>query len=191
MRDQAPRLIRERWADVNEFAEEMFAIWTSDKGVTMDGPVTINNSTGGSSLTINQGDIGETTITINNNPTPGGPGDTTVINNTYITNIYGDGGIEGFPDPPPGPEAPQPGTGQPAGGGGGGGGGFPGVVVSGSGDTYQVAVRLTSLTSTPVTKTVKQLSIDASETIPAGTAVVVNLVGADYFMQVPVWADDA
>jgi hypothetical protein len=190
MRDQASRLIRERWGDVNEFAEEMYAIWTADKGVTFDGPVTINNSTGGSSVIINQGSIGDTTITINNNPGPRPspiPGNTTNITNSYVTNIYGDGTIEQFPTPPPAPAIPTPGSGTNP---GGGGGGFPGKVLSGSGTSYQVAVYEAGLSSAPITRTVTQLSILATESIPANTWTLVGKVGTSYFMQVPVWLSD-
>jgi hypothetical protein len=189
MPNEAERLTRERWRDVNDFAEELKAIW-QNAPVTIDGPVTINNSTGGSSMIINQGDVGDTAITINSNPIPSiEPGNiVTTITNSSVTNIYGDGTTEHFDDPPNQPALPTPGDGDPV--GGGGGGGFPGRVVSGSGNTYQVDVYQTSLAASPVLRTVTQLDILAGESIAPGTWVVVGTLGAGFFMQSPVWGSD-
>lgn len=190
MRDQAPRLIREKWADPNELAEEIYAIWTSDKGVTLDGPVTINNTTGGSSLTINQGSVGDTAIEINNNPADIDLGDVgdVVIEDNSTTIIDGGGGVEFFDDPPDEPEEPQEGEGESQ---GGGGGGTPGKVISGSGQTYQV----TLYPSGPAgaagqTVSVTQLDIASDAAIPEDTWTIVTQSGGSYYMQVPVWLED-
>lgn len=190
LKKQAQRLRRESWEDINEFAEEMYAIFHSDDSIEFDSPVTITNNTGGSALTINQGDVGDTTITVNNYPGPAAPNppgfppaQPDVITNYYITNIYGDGTIEGFPNPPLVP--PDPGTGQPV--GGGGGGGFPCVVVSGSGTTYSCNVYTTGLAGTPILTSVRFLGLSPSATLPAGTESIANLVGAAYFSYVASW----
>ena len=59
--------------------------------------------------------------------------------------------------------------------------GFTGTVVSGSGNTYQVKL------NTGATVSVQQLQIDSSQTIPAGSSVIVIQVGNKYFMQTAVW----
>ncbi len=188
MRDQAPRLLRERWSDTNDLAEEIYAIWTSEKPVQFDSPITINNSTGGSAVTINQGSVSGPSITINSSPVPGVqipdfPPSSLNVTSSYVTNFYGDGSAEGFPEPPVRP--PEPGGGQPV--GGGGGGGFPGRVLSGGGSTYEVAVYEAGLLSSPVTRSVRQLQISGSASIPAGTWALVGKAGTTYFMQVAVW----
>lgn len=61
-----------------------------------------------------------------------------------------------------------------------------GTVVSGSGNTYMVA--LDPQASPPgATVSVKQIQIDPSQTIPAGTACVVVQIGSAFYMQCPVW----
>jgi hypothetical protein len=203
MRDQAPRLLREKWPDAVTLAEEIFAIWTSEKPVKIDGPLEVTNDTGKPSITINQGDAGDVAITINNNPVPvppdpGLPDNVNIVENTYITNIYGDGTTEGFPEPPvppPGPEVPQPGTGENPIVAEGGGGGFPGKVISQtSGAVYSVAVYEQGLSESPTTREVTQLQIHEDATIPADTWTIVGTVGTganvSRFMQVPVWLED-
>jgi len=69
-----------------------------------------------------------------------------------------------------------------------GGPGFTGVVVSGTGNTYMV--QLTNQPTTPtVPATVPQ--IDSSQTVPAGTSVLLMLIGGNYYFQVPVWLTPA
>ena len=64
---------------------------------------------------------------------------------------------------------------------------FPGKVLSGTGDTYQVAIYRGGLSRDPTTVTVKQLQIDSAETIPVNTWATVFLLKGVYHMQVPVW----
>lgn len=60
--------------------------------------------------------------------------------------------------------------------------GFTGVVLSGTGSSYQVSL------SDGSTQTVNILQIDPGETIATGTALLVILQNGVYYSQVPVWA---
>ena len=59
--------------------------------------------------------------------------------------------------------------------------GFTGTVVSGTGATYSVTL------NTGPTVSVTQLQIDPTETIPAGTKVIVIQIASLYYMAVPGW----
>lgn len=92
----------------------------------------------------------------------------------------------------PGPEQNKDETGtpsqdQPRPVGGGGTSVYPGKVTGGSGASYTVNVYEGGLSNDPISRTVKQLQIDAGETIPVNTWALVAKVGDDYVMQVPVW----
>lgn len=64
----------------------------------------------------------------------------------------------------------------------------PGQISSGTGSTYNVNLFENGSTNASTrTVSVKQLQISGSETIPAGTWVVVYQVGTEFFMQTPVW----
>jgi hypothetical protein len=179
---QSIRLLRERWNDATELAEEIYAILNNDEPLQIDGPVTINNNTSGPGITINNGGPGNTGgIQINRQPDPGinfpdlppVPPTTAPV----VTIIYNGGNVTSGPDP----------NGQQPVGGGGGGGCFPGKILSGSGDTYSVAVYESGLAGEPKTRVVKQLQIDPAETIQENTWVMVGKVGNSFFMMVPVW----
>lgn len=61
---------------------------------------------------------------------------------------------------------------------------FPGLVLSGSGSSYQVLVT----TSTgAITVTATQMQIASGQDIPADTAAIVVRTGNTYRLQVPVW----
>lgn len=64
--------------------------------------------------------------------------------------------------------------------------GYPGIVVSGSGNTYQVQLSPMSVPVGP-TVSVKVLQIDSSQTIPAGTYLLVIQVGSFYYAQPAIW----
>lgn len=70
-----------------------------------------------------------------------------------------------------------------------GGGMIPGLIESGTGDTYQVKLFPTNLSEFTTTVEVKQLQIDENETIPIDTWVTVSKHGDGYIMQVPVWLE--
>jgi hypothetical protein len=187
MRKASQRLRREGWEDLQEAMDEVWSVFQSDEPFTVDGQLIVNNNTPDAGIVINNTGDTNTAITINNYPTDGGPDAPLDPGDTFITNIYIDGTIEGFPNPPPQPEPTQPGTGETV---VAGGGGFPGRVISGSGSTYQVAVYESGLSGAPTTRTVTQLQIAEGEAVPAGTWAIVGKVGASYFMQVPVWLED-
>jgi hypothetical protein len=68
---------------------------------------------------------------------------------------------------------------------------FPGLVISGSGNTYQVQIWIHGMSNPPKTVTATQLQIN-DDVVPPGTSVLVSYVytskGEDeYTMQVPVW----
>ena len=86
--------------------------------------------------------------------------------------------------------SPVPKTLPTSGGGGSGGANcFPGFVVSGSGDTYQVSIYLTGLSGSATEVSVRQLLISNGVTypIPAGAGVIVTKNGGNYYMQYPTW----
>lgn len=62
--------------------------------------------------------------------------------------------------------------------------GFTGTVTGGTSHTYTVDV------DGGGSETVHQMQIDNGETIPAGTKVVLVLIGGSYYMQVPVFLGD-
>lgn len=203
-RDQASRLLREKWANPSMLAEELYAMFTGDEPINIDSPVTITagpNSTVPPLTVRNYGDD-PAMIQLQRQqfppidfpafpPIPSeGVGDVTYVNQ------YGDGTSERFDDPPPQPKPakPVPGTGTPVVNPGGGGGSFPAVVTTGGpGNSYQCDVYLDGLANSPTSLPVRQLQIAGDATIPAGTFAVVSVVGTGaakmYFMQVPVWGN--
>jgi hypothetical protein len=189
-RKQSMRLRREDWSSPLELAEEIYAILNSDEPIEIDGRVIINNDGDSTPLTINQyggdGDI----IEISRRDEPpvqfpelpplefDGPGDFTVTiideSGEVSTDTTQDGST---PSPQPRPDS-------------GGGGGFPGKVVSGGpGVSYEVDVYESGLSAAPTRRTVRQLQIHESESVPADTWALVGKVGEEYFMQVPVWLE--
>lgn len=206
LRDQAIRLLREKWNSPQLLAEELFAIFASDVPFTIDGPVTINNPGPLPAITINNGGLGDAAFSYNREsqpqdipgftfpglggipPLPGvSPPNFGIVNNITLGSdgiIYETTGPADQPLPP----------GTPVGGGGAGGGStLMGVVLSGTGDTYQVQLYKADGSPGSDVVSVQQLQIDPGATIPAGTAVFV-FVGATqsdgsvtYLMQVPVW----
>lgn len=92
-------------------------------------------------------------------------GDTFTINISPQGVMTADPGPNNQPIPPKktSPTAPQPAS-------------FPGKVLSGTGDTYQVAAYTSGLDEAPEVVEVKQLSINASATIPADTWTTISCV---------------
>jgi hypothetical protein len=157
---EALRMLREQWQNATLLAQELYAIFTSDQPVTVTSPVAVSgtgNPANPAPVQITLGDNQGITVTHGAN--------TTTFSLDNQGNLQQQTGFAG-------------GSGQkkPI------AGGLIGIVQSGSGATYQVALQ-----GTGQVVTVTQLSINASETIPAGTPVVVVQVGAAYQMQVPVW----
>jgi hypothetical protein len=193
-KNQIPRLRRQKWANVQMFADEMIALLSSDAPIEIDSPIVINNDTNQSPITINNHSNSDDDITINRYPEP--PIDLPEIppfdfpdgvGDVIIIHINDDGiEVEDAPADDPSNPTPRPSS-TPS-----GGGGLPGVVVSGTGDSYEVDVYEDGLDLPATRRTVRQLQIDSSETIPEGTWAVVNKMtlpsGEDfYFMQVAVF----
>jgi hypothetical protein len=179
-RDQAMRLLRERWGSPNELAEEIFAILTSDVPVRIDSPVVITaeGSDRSPPLTVRNFGQDDAMVRFERRRLPdvaisydGGDGD-----GEEVTEFYGDGSTESI-DPETGEGTPST----------QGGGGLAGVVVSGSGDTYQVDTYPQGLSAPPVRRTVRQLQIAEGEAVPAGTFALVVQAGGEFYMQVPTW----
>lgn len=191
-KNQIPRLRRQKWKDVQLFADEMIALLSSDAPIEIDSPVVISNTTDQAPLTINNHSNSDDDITINRYPEP--PIDLPEIppfdfpedvGDVIVIHINEDGiESEEAPADDPTDVSPRPSRSS-------GGGGFPGVVVSGGpGASYQVDVYESGLSQAPTRRTVTQLSIASDETIAAGTWTLVGTVNSEYFMQVPVWGED-
>lgn len=72
-KEQSLRLLRETWASSRMLAEELYAILNSDEPLTIDGPVTINNTGDSPALTIKNLGGGDTAIEIQRRADPSGP----------------------------------------------------------------------------------------------------------------------
>jgi len=166
LKDEAIRLLREKWPNASMLAEELFAILNSDLPTGIDGPLTIDNqSPDQPALIIRQFGDSPIDIVVQRPGQPGGlPSEedqetVSPAEPTTTTTISG------------------------------GGGAAPGQGVSGTGAVYQVALYEQGLAQDSTrTVTVTQLQIDAGDTIPAGTWVIVFGAGdGTFFMQCPVW----
>ena len=193
-RNQAARLLRERWSDANTLAEELYAMFTSDAPVEIDSPLVVTASPGQQAPPIVVRNFGQNDAGVQIQrrvpdqldfpeipPLP-----TLETGDFTVTNYYSDQAPEVFQNPAPG--GVQPGGGSPI--QSGGGGGTPGVVLSGTGDSYQVNIYPNGLAASPTEVTVTQLQIDPSAEIPAGTWALVTTAGGAYYMAVPVWQED-
>lgn len=184
------RLLRETWPNATMLAEELYAIFNTDKPIELTSPLQITNPRPGvPSLTIADGGFSDSVL-INKSglpgfsfpPLPGLPPYPAAnpAGGFSVTITIGPGGVAASQGPTGGAQSPVP---RPQ----SGGGGFPGKVVSGTGDTYEVDVYADGLASPPVRRTVTQLQIAPDETIPAGTWALVAQSGGGFVMQVPVW----
>jgi hypothetical protein len=155
---QADRLLREKWPDATQLAQELFVMLGSpDIPTSTNAPMTLNQPPGST----------EAPLVINVN----GNGPAITINGPTTTTNITEGGIE---------TPPVPDTG--GGGGGGGANAVPGTILSGSGDSY--VFESTDGTVLNVT----QGQIDSSQTIPAGTFALAAIdSNGDAWIQVPVW----
>lgn len=211
-KDAAIRLGRNAWTSAQALSEELRAIFNADKGMTLDGPLTINNRTDQSPLTINQfgpSDLGiqiirrtppeapqypDNAVSVGGVELPGyspfgptelAPGSRTILTIGPSGDITLVTGSDTGVTVPPSPVPPQN-AGEPQ--EPQGGGGTPGVVLSGGpGASYQVRIYPDGLSSAGEVVSVTQLQIAADATVPAGTWAVVTQAGGSYYMQVPVW----
>jgi hypothetical protein len=159
------RLLRDDWETIGlvAMAQEIWAILQT--AVTFSTGTATNNQTGNAPSTIyNENPVASNSpIVIQNQQT----GASTGLGAGTIT-------LDG------------PGAGVTVNGQALGGGGYPGTVVSGTGNTYQVQINPGSGAELKVV-TVTQVQIDPTATIPVGTGVIVVLLGQVYFMQAAVW----
>lgn len=189
--EESLRLLREKWPDPNELAEEIYAILNSERPTTLPSPTTIPATDAAN---------GPLTTYVPVETAPGmtvifrgdGGGQVQLLGNGDMQyQAYDPTGID--PGPPPKRKIKEI---------------LPaiaaiGVVVSGSGQFYQVDlygnglygnVLPSGVIKDPVDKqdptvTVDaiQMQIDPDETIEPGTQVLLVRVGKRYYMQVPVW----
>lgn len=192
--DQAMRLLREKWGTrVDPFAEELFAIFRSEKPVQFDSPIQITNNTTEPAVTVNNNSTGDT-IQVNNQPSPPiqfpqlppvNIPDFPAIDQTIIINNIGNTSSG------PSPQNQQPKNQDSS-------STFPGKVLSGSGNTYSVRIYTKGINNAGTVVQVKQLQISNDETIPPDTWCLVAKVTytkdqltkqkiTEYYMQVPVW----
>lgn len=204
MRDQASRLIREKWANPNLLAEELYAMFTSDDPVNIDSPVTITSPTTSNDApltlrnfgnTDNIIDIVQSNPPINFPPLPPLPDIPPLPPLEFppgtitFTTIYVDGSgqtstTDRGADPTPTP--PKRGDGKPI--SSAGGGGFPCKVISGGpGAIYQCDIYPDGLGAAPTRVSVTQLQIDPTATIPPNNWTIAVKAGDFYYMQIPVW----
>ncbi len=167
------RLLRESpWPNAQSLAEELYAMASDEARQEFKNGIHLQTTDPDIPLVTAQVFSGEDEVPVFSF-NDGVTGPQTLTFSVAGSNL---GGFNFNGSPVTGPESP---------GGGGGGGGdpttFSGTVSSGTGSTYQV------LLNNGLTVEVTQLQIDASETIPAGTSVIVHKIGGTYRMQVPVW----
>lgn len=160
---EAIRLLREDWPNATMLAQELYAIFQDSVPASTNAPLTANSSNPDQApLVVNQFGNGGLSISFNK-----GQGGGIQIND----------GVPQLVDK----------NGNPV---GGSGGGVPGKVLSGSGSgPYQVQIYPAGLSGTTKTVSVTQLQIDSSDSVPANTWTIVNQVGSNYYMQVPVWLE--
>lgn len=165
---QALRLLRERWRDPTDLAEELYAILSSvNLPLSHGGPITIDAGAGGQpAITLRGFDDNGVAIRIERSN-----GVFLDIGPSYLD--LGGGEVRNGTTPG-GQQQQDP-----------GGNVFTGEVISGSGANYTVQLR--SGEQVPAT----QLQIASGEVIPAGTAVILVREDGAYYMQAPVWLDDS
>lgn len=178
----AIRILRQKWKpeQIDALAQEVFAQFNTQADQTTVGPQTVDTTaTPGPALTLQPNQTDPRPTQNSQDPgmviqTPGDGGGTTTLTTggdiTYQENPPMQGGTGvGKPNPP----AP----------------GFaPGTVISGAGDTYQVSI---PTPKGPAIVICKIVQIDPTETIPAGTGLILVRMGKTYYAQVPVWVADA
>lgn len=171
---QAIRLLRDDWPRAKQLAEELFAILSNAKiPLEHAGPIVFFAGDGAGGITFRGfGDSNGTPITIEREdsslpPITIGPSGidlngADILNGGTIEAKHLDGNAGGDSIAV------------------GGGGIFLGTVLSGTGTTYLVDIDGTEVTAV-------QGTIHEDDEIPAGTEVMVFQIGADYFLNVPVW----
>jgi hypothetical protein len=165
---QVERLQRKRWKDANELAQEILAILGNpDLPLHHQGPITLQLPPGANYPQVRfQGGVD------GSRPLEFGRRDGGQFSFDY------DGGDFTFSG---GAATAETAENADNASGGDGGNAFPAAVVSGSGATYQVRIE----GGATVRATCQ--GIDASEEVPAGTAVTLVLHNGAYYFTVPLW----
>lgn len=159
--EQALRLLRTKWRNATSLAQEIYAIISNPKiPLYTEGPIIIQRGASGETpLQFRGFSEGEPVIEIDR-------GDRDPIEITI--------GEEGFELPLEEDEIEDEQTGD-------GGNVFPGEVVSGSGETYQVEI----IDGDTVEATC--LGISDEDEVPAGTSVMLTAHNDTYYFTVPLW----
>lgn len=163
----AQRLLREKWTDINTFAEEVYALLNTENiPLTHSGTITLTTPPGSTEPAIQVFGGGGFAFSL----TRGG---NEVVLDSGGLDLGEDGEVteddEDEEDEDTSEEDPAV---------------FTGTILSGSGDSY--TVRKSSGGDVDVT----QLSIAEDEVIPVGTSVMVFNVNGTYYINVPTWLAD-
>lgn len=105
------RLLRERWANPTILSEEIYAILAGDVPETLNGPVTINNPTGGPAIVVNQ--LGGSDQLLQVQRAPAQPFDFPPLPGVPGSGLPDLPQFPGLPPLPAQPEIPPLGDGQP------------------------------------------------------------------------------
>lgn len=175
--EESMRLLRKRWTDATELAEELYAMLQDSVPLTTKAPFTIALPPGSTApaLTLNNWGSGPSIQFLGKD-------------NTDQGQLTADGRLLDSQ----GKERSGSGTTNNL-LGGAASETFAGVVVGGSGSTYTMHLYADDGTTTlnegggPKAFTVRQLQIDPAATIPINTWALVVKRGGKYFMQAPVW----
>jgi hypothetical protein len=202
--DQAVRLLKAKWRNATQLAEELYAIFTGEQAVASNAPVAIDNPTPAAPwLTFRNYTPGQSLMQVtgkNGQPI----GTFSVKDGDFVFTgapgpAFTGGNLSFGPDNPTQespvsstvpraqgserPPQPQPGAGAQA---------MPGQVLSGSGNTYQVRVYPDGLGAAGQVVTVRQLQIAAGQSIPGQPWTIVSkTTDGKYYMQIPVWGPSA
>lgn len=174
----AVRFIRTQWRSIQEFAEECYALFNDEFPITHSGPITLTPAPGTTAINIVTSDDITPPITVNGHPITTGGGGTDLGDITWPDQVPADK-TDATPLPANNPITL-----------------WGRVVAKLSGDTYSVRVWAKNPdTSPPIgVLTVQQGLIDAADTIPPNTPVIVLAFPstgtiAKAVMQVPVFLE--
>lgn len=209
MRDEAIRLIREKWKDPNGLAEELYAIFTGDQTIVIDAPVQITAPVDSNQPALQVRQLGNSDQIIQmqrlqppnlsglqqdekSKDDPSSPDFNYSqflldLGNFTFSVVFGNGDLLTFDNVDPQDlRGVDPKKGKKK----SGGGGVPAKVISGIGADYVVNVYPDGVDADPTTVNAKQLQIATGATIPADTWTIATQIGDIYYIIVPVWLED-
>lgn len=170
---EAIRLMRDDWPKAKQLAEELYAMLTGTNPVVTNAPLQINSPAGVPPFQLGNYSNGDSLFEI------------TRPNGEPFGRLAIEDGNLLFTAAKP---IAQPNIPTPS---GGGGGGIPAMITDGSGDAYTATIYPAGLSGPTQSVQVKQLQIDPTDTIPAGTWTHAFLqADGQYTMQVPIWLSD-